>query len=153
MVPAMRCSRKQRWTRREIRSREGLEPSATVFRGAGTPAPLTSLLALSFGAIGLLGTIVLASLVAHEARERLEGEVGGQLAELAEHMAGNLDLGMFERWRDIQIAASLEPLRDPSADLASKHAVPESIHRTYPTYSLVALIGPDGRVLTTSKAS
>ncbi len=93
---------------------------------------------------------MLASLVAHEARERLEGEVGGQLVELAEHMAGNLDLGMFERWRDIQIAASLETLRDPSADLASKHAVPESFHRTYPTYPLVALIGPDGRVLTTS---
>lgn len=121
------------------------------FSGAPERLPrLRLLLALSFGAIGLVGTIVLASLVAHEARERLEGEVGGQLAELAEHMAGNLDLGMFERWRDIQIAASLETLRDPGADLASKYAVLESIHRTYPAYSLVALIDPDGRILTTS---
>jgi len=68
-------------------------------------------LALSLGGIALAATLTLATFVTRYATGRMEAEVGTQLAEVAGHMAANLDQGMFERWRDIQIAASLDTIR------------------------------------------
>ncbi|WP_409567638.1 sensor histidine kinase [Methylobacterium sp. J-030] len=111
-------------------------------------------LALGFGTLGLLATLALAALVSRDATARLEAEVGGQLAEIAGQMARSLDLGMFERWRDIQIAAASDSLRDPgasaAASTAAKRALMERMQATYPAYSIIGLIDPDGRVAVTS---
>ena len=114
------------------------------------PPPLRVVLALSFGGLGLLATLALAALVSREATRRLEAEVGGQLAEIAGQMARSLDLGMFERWRDIQIAAASDSLRDPGAGTAAKRALMARMQATYPAYSIIGLIDPDGRVAVTS---
>lgn len=117
----------------------------------GWPVPrLRVVLALGFGTLGLLATLVLAALVSRDATARLEAEVGGQLAEIAGQMARSLDLGMFERWRDIQIAAASDSLRDPRSGTAAKRALMARLQATYPAYSIIGLIDADGRVAVTS---
>ncbi|WP_043358049.1 cache domain-containing protein, partial [Methylobacterium sp. B1] len=118
-------------------------------RGWGTPR-LRVVLALGFGTLGFLATLALAALVSREATRRLEAEVGGQLTEIAGQMARNLDIGMFERWRDIQIAAASDSLRDPGTATAAKRAVMERLQATYPAYSIIGLVDADGRVSATS---
>lgn len=111
---------------------------------------LRIVLALGFGTLGFLATLALAALVSREATRRLEAEVGGQLAEIAGQMARGLDIGMFERWRDIQIAAASDSLRDRGTGSAAKRAVMERLQATYPAYSIIGLIDADGRVSVTS---
>lgn len=111
---------------------------------------LRVVLALGFGTLGFLTTLTLAALVSREATRRLEAEVGGQLAEIAGQMARGLDIGMFERWRDIQIAAASDSLRDPGTGMAAKRAVLERLQATYPAYSIIGLIDADGRFSVTS---
>ena len=111
---------------------------------------LRLVLALSLGALGLAATLAMAALIAREATARLETEVGAQLGELAEHTARTLDLGMFERWRDVQVAASLDVFGDPAVPLAEKRAVLTRLQQTYPAYSIIALVDPDGRIAATS---
>lgn len=133
-------------------ARAATSPAAPIGRTVprrGAPR-LRVVLAVSFGAIGFLATLALAALVSREASRRLEAEVGGQLAEIAGQMARGLDLGMFERWRDIQIAAASESLRDPGVGAAAKRGPMERLQATYPAYSIIGLIDPDGRVAVTS---
>ncbi|MGU3388133.1 sensor histidine kinase [Methylobacterium sp. D53M] len=111
---------------------------------------LRVVLALGFGTLGFLTTLTLAALVSREATRRLEAEVGGQLAEIAGQMARGLDIGMFERWRDIQIAAASDSLRDPGTGTAAKRAVLERLQATYPAYSIIGLMDADGRFSVTS---
>lgn len=126
------------------------EPVARAGLHRGPAPRLRVVLALGFGTVGFLATLPLSALVSHEASRPLEAEVGGQLAEIAGQMARGLDLGMFERWRDIQIASASDSLRDPGAGAAAKRAVMARLQTTYPAYSLIGLIDADGRVAVTS---
>ncbi|MFC7665618.1 hypothetical protein ACFQWF_27590 [Methylorubrum suomiense] len=112
--------------------------------------PLRLLLALAFGTLGIVSTLVLALLVHGQATARLEEEVGAQLDELTAHMARTLDQGMFERWRDVQVAAALDTLRAPDAPLPAKRAVLERLQTTYPAYSILLLTDARGRIVATS---
>jgi two-component sensor histidine kinase len=134
-------------------ARPGLPVDVDVASAAwpnGSGPSIRAVLALSLGGIALAATLALATYVTRYATGRMEAEVGTQLAEVAGHMAGNLDQGMFERWRDIQIAASLDTIRSPSGTLVDKRAVLKSIQETYSNYSIVGLIDASGRVVATS---
>lgn len=115
----------------------------------GVPS-LRLVLALALGALGLVSTLVLSAAVSHEATKRLETEIAAQLQEVAGHMTQALDRGMFERWRDIQIAATNDTLRDPAASDDSRRAILERLQTTYPDYAILAFANPAGRLLVTS---
>ncbi|HEV2559227.1 MAG TPA: hypothetical protein VGU45_11415 [Microvirga sp.] len=70
---------------------------------------------LTIALVALAATVAMAVLVSRETGERLRRDIGSDLEELAVHMADKLDRGMFERWRDIQVAAALDTMRDPGA--------------------------------------
>ncbi|GAB6844313.1 two-component sensor histidine kinase [Methylorubrum rhodinum] len=112
--------------------------------------PLRLALALAFGTLGIVSTLALALLVHGQATVRLEQEVGAQLDELTAHMARTLDQGMFERWRDVQVVAALDTLREPDAPLPAKRAVLERLQTTYPAYSILLLTDAAGRIVATS---
>ncbi len=124
--------------------------AGTRFVRSWPALPLRLVLALAFGTLGLVSTLVLALLVHHQATARLEVEVGAQLDELAAHMARTLDQGMFERWRDVQVVAALDTLREPGAPLPAKRAVLERLQTTYPAYSILLLTDAAGRIVATS---
>ncbi|MFC4172691.1 sensor histidine kinase [Microvirga sp. GCM10011540] len=104
--------------------------------------------ATTIAAIGLLATAALVILATRETSERLRQDIGANLTELATHLADNLDRGMFERWRDIQVAASLDTMRDPNVSLDAKSAVIERLRSTYPDYAAIAFMSPDGQIRT-----
>ncbi len=108
--------------------------------------PLRLVFAGIIAAMALLATAALAMLASRETSERLRREIGADLAELAVHMTDKLDRGMFERWRDIQVAASLDTMRDPGVGMEAKGVVIESLRATYPDYAAIAFMTPDGRV-------
>ncbi|PHK93600.1 hypothetical protein CR162_17620 [Pseudoroseomonas rhizosphaerae] len=126
-------------------------------QGASTAPPppggrqigLRSLLALFFGLIGLFAAGT-ASLVASQGvYSQLRDDAGAELAAAAERVADLLDRGLFERMRDIAIAASSDTLRQPGIGLQDRRAVLRRVQETYPDYAILLQIGPDGRVLAT----
>ena len=115
---------------------------------AGHRLSLRLVFATTIAAIGLLATAALVILASGETSERLRWDIGADLTELATHMADKLDRGMFERWRDIQVAASLETMRNPAIDLDAKSIVIQRLRSTYPEYAAIAFMSPDGKVAT-----
>lgn len=111
---------------------------------------LRALLAVSFGALSLLVALVIALVVGHATDQRLRADIGAELAGTAEHLADMLDRGLFERQRDIQIAAAMGEMRDPDAPVEVRRHVLRQIQATYPDYAIVIFISPEGRVLATS---
>jgi two-component sensor histidine kinase len=107
---------------------------------------IRTLFAFSFASIGVLATLGLGVLATCETSERLRTRIGADLAELATHMADRLARGMFERWRDIQVAASLDVMRDPTSSPEAQLGVIERLRSTYPDYAAIAFINPDARV-------
>jgi two-component sensor histidine kinase len=113
---------------------------------AGHRLSLRLVFAITIAAIALLATAFVTVLASRETSERLRRDIGADLAELATHMADKLDRGMFERWRDIQVAASLDTMRDPNITMDAKSIVIERLRSTYPEYAAVAFMSPDGQV-------
>ncbi|WP_328702859.1 sensor histidine kinase [Arenibaculum pallidiluteum] len=105
---------------------------------------LKALLAACLGGIGLLFTVGTAMLIQAEATGRLHGQITAKLDALAQQVADKLDRGMFERWRDMQIAASLDTIRSPTASADARRAVVQRLQDTYPHYPWIGFITPDG---------
>jgi two-component sensor histidine kinase len=109
--------------------------------------------ALTIAGLCLLATAAATLLASAETSTRLRSEIGADLVELAHHLADTLDRGMFERWRDMQVAASLDTMRDPNLPAAAKRVVIERMRATYPDYAAIGLMDPNGRVLTATVPS
>ena len=114
---------------------------------------MRALLGGAFLIVGFLAAAVAATAVGAGAVERLREEAGADLAAAAAQVAELLDRGMFERWRDLQVPASLDTICDPAASPDAKRAVLKRLEETYPDYAVVVLIGADGRVSVTSDGS
>ena len=73
----------------------------------------------------------------------------GQLfTKLAHHTTELLDQGMFERYREIQIVASLETLSNPDTTNAEKRSLLETLQKTYPDYyAWIGLTDSQGQVV------
>lgn len=102
--------------------------------------------ALAFGAVSAAGL-----LASRAATEALRQGAATELAQAARHIAETLDRGMFERWRDVQVAAAHPVLRDPAAAPEAKREALRHLDATYPDYALVFLIRHDGRIDVTSR--
>jgi two-component sensor histidine kinase len=113
---------------------------------AGHRLSLRLVFAITIAGIGLLATAFVTVLASRETSERVRRDIGADLAQLATHMADKLDRGMFERWRDIQVAASLDTMRDPTVSMDAKSVVIERLRSTYPEYAAVAFMSPDGQI-------
>jgi signal transduction histidine kinase len=108
---------------------------------------LRARIALSFGASTLLLSFILSVVVGQTSANALENDVGLFLSDLAYQMTDKLDRGMFERYRDIQIAAALPEMRDPQIPLSQKRALLERLQSTYPNYAWIGLTDTNGIVL------
>jgi len=111
---------------------------------------LRVVLAAAFGLLGLLGTFASSLAVGELAGRRIRADIGAEFAGTAERVADLLDRGLFERLRDIQVAASLESMADPAASPATRRAVLRRLQETYPDYALLMFIDPAGTVTATS---
>jgi two-component sensor histidine kinase len=111
---------------------------------------LRAVLAICFGGLGLIAALASSLAVAAVADRRIRADIGAEFTAAAERVADLLDRGLFERLRDVQVAASLEAIADPKAPPASRQAVLRRLQETYPDYAILFFIGPDGRIQSTS---
>lgn len=67
---------------------------------------------------------------------------------LAAHMAATVDVAMFERFRELQLISSLEPLQGLwRSDAATIRATLNKLQASLPAYAWIGLASPDGTVL------
>ena len=131
-----------------------------IFQPLGQPRPphrsrytqpsLRTVLAASFGALGLIATLASSLAVGRIADRRIRADIGAEFAAAAERVADLLDRGLFERLRDVQVAASLDAMTDREAAPAARQAMLRRLQETYPDYAILFFIDPDGRVQATS---
>lgn len=116
------------------------------------PQSLKAHLALAFGSITLILTIVLGLLIGQTTTRQVQRDIGHSLAELAFQMSDKLDRGMFERYRDIQIVAALNMMRDPTTDPAERRTLLEKLQDTYPDYAWIGFADTQGSVQASTKS-
>jgi len=105
---------------------------------------LRTMLAACLGGVGLVFTVGTALLLHAEADGRMQRIIGDQLQQYAGQVADKLDRGMFERYRDLLVATSLESVRSAGASRDSRRAVVQRMKDTYPDYAWIGFIEPNG---------
>ncbi|MGF7174174.1 sensor histidine kinase [Azospirillum doebereinerae] len=105
---------------------------------------LRTMLAACLGGVGLVFTVGTAVLLNAEAGGRMQGVIGDQLHQYADQVADKLDRGMFERYRDLLVATSLDSVRSPDASRDSRRAVVQRLKDTYTDYAWIGFIEPNG---------
>lgn len=103
-------------------------------------------LGLTVGMIILLLSIFVSVVLGQYLRGVSEYQSGNDFAELAFRMTDTLDRGMFERYREIQILATLDVIRDDSITIDSKRSLLDQLQRTYPNYAWIGLTDAQGVV-------
>ena len=106
-------------------------------RGLGT------YLALVFSLLSILVTAVLVLVSEHIAGDQVRSSIGSNLAALASQTTGRLDRAMYERYREVALAAERLANADP-AEIRDEIA---AMQRSYPNYAWIGYVDPSGRVL------
>ncbi|MBD2070865.1 PAS domain-containing protein [Leptolyngbya sp. FACHB-671] len=101
---------------------------------------------LTIAAIALIFSMLASLTIGQTATQQIEQDAGQDLAYLAYQMADRLDSGMFERYRDIQIVATIDTIRDSNSPITAKRLLLEKLQSTYPAYSWIGLTNPQGTV-------
>jgi signal transduction histidine kinase len=118
-----------------------------LLRALDPRSNLSIRLGLVAGGIALLSSLLFTIIFSQRALQTSEIERGQAFAELAFQMTDKLDRGMFERYREIQIMASLDVMRNPTASAAEKRQLLELLQTTYDTYAWIGLTDTDGLVV------
>jgi len=105
-------------------------------------------LVLVVGLIGLLAAAALSYGMGYFASEQIKRDKGSLLAELASQMAREMDKGIFERRREIQIVASLQLLGDAKVPTEEKRQLLETLQVSYQNYAWIGFTDTEGNILT-----
>ena len=110
-------------------------------------APLRYTLAIGFGLFAASLTFALSGVLENFASRQLRAQIDGELAATAAQMRDKLDRGMFERFRDVQIAASLIDVFSTEAPRNAQRSWLETLQATFPDYAWIGFTDASGRVL------
>lgn len=113
---------------------------------AWTSASLGVRLGIAFGSITILLSAILGRISGNLAEEEIKQDIGQDLTQIAQQMAGSLDQNLFERYREIQIIAGLEPFRNPQASDSEIQAVLDTLQDTYSIYAWIGFADQQGVV-------
>lgn len=129
-----------------------VSPSRTV-RGWNAKAgrsqldlPVRQTIAFAILAIGLASTLIVAGTVGENLSKRLEQQAGLALARHAALVAGTLDRGFYDRWRDLQVAAAIDAEKLARGTDGNRRAVIDHIVASQPDYVWVGYAQRDGIV-------
>jgi len=103
-------------------------------------------LGIVFGGITILLSVISSEIAGSFARQKIQEDLGRDLSQLAYQMSSELDHNMFERYREIQIIAGLQPFSDPEATDSEKRSLLDTLQSTYPSYSWIGFADQDGTV-------
>ncbi len=112
--------------------------------------PRNSLVARISYATALV-TVVLSVVLGYYAgamsRAQIEKDLGKTFLSRSQHVVDVLDRGMFERYREVQIVASLDDIRNPLVSVDKKRAILEKLQTTFDAYAWVGICDADGKGL------
>lgn len=97
--------------------------------------------------LGVLFSQVSAYLIRKSFVEQIETDKGLLMAEMAHQMAGEMDRGVFERLREIQIIASLPMLADQKVSFVEKQALLERVQASYRNYAWIGFTDIEGNII------
>ena len=102
---------------------------------------------LVFAAWAVVLTSLISVVLTQVATQQLKSQVGNNLGEVAFQMADKLDRGMFERYRDIQVAASLTSRLRLNRNPAEMKRLINNLQATYSDYAWIGLTDLEGTVI------
>ncbi|MEE3624698.1 ATP-binding protein [Nitrospirillum sp. BR 11752] len=109
--------------------------------------PLRLRLALTFGILVAVATLAATLVIGGLAARRVRTDIARQMADIAFQTGDKLDRGMFERWRDVQVAASLTSVFRVGADEDRQRRWLDRLKQTFPSYAWIGFADPYGRVM------
>jgi diguanylate cyclase (GGDEF)-like protein/PAS domain S-box-containing protein len=112
---------------------------------------IAPLLSASSAILALALTLIVVQLIDSFATDQVETDIRQGLAELAFQTTDQLDRGMYERYREVQLMADRFEIRDASIPKDAKRALLHSMQETYPYYAWIGLTDRDGKVLVATK--
>lgn len=119
-----------------------------VLRALNPRYSLRAQVALIFGLLTIVLTILTSLLVEHMAQADLEAASGDALGALAYNMADALKRDVFTRYQDLELLSLTVPLSDPDTPLDAKQRILERFQEIYPHYAWVGLADLSGQVVT-----
>jgi HAMP domain-containing protein len=105
------------------------------------------LAAMVFGGAALGCTFLLGEIAGAIFRTKLERQTGQMLETLACQVSDKLDRTVYERYREIQFATGLGPLRLPEATPAERRRMFEAMQKAEADYAWIGLADPTGTVI------
>lgn len=108
---------------------------------------LRARIGLLTGGFAVALTLLIVAVAVRITRNQVRSDAGAMLAAEAAQTAETLDRGVYERFREIQVAAGIDPIRDPAVAAESKRALLERMRGTYPDYAWIGLTDTNGHVL------
>ena len=106
--------------------------------------------ALFFGLVAVAFTVLVASLAGRSLRQSLERQLGGHFETLAGQMSDKLDRTIYERYRTLQLAATLAPLRATDATSTDRRRVLTALQESTPDFAWIGFVDPTGRIDTST---
>jgi len=109
--------------------------------------PLHSLrarIAWATAGVAIMLSVSLSYWAASITTNQIEARQGHAFARHAHNVAEMLDRGMFERFREMQVAAVLSDIQDPDVPLNTKRKVLERIQSSFNAYAWVGMCDANG---------
>ena len=78
-------------------------------------------------------------------KEQIEQREGSAFASHAHHTAEMLDRGMFERYREMQVASVLSDINNPRISNDSKRKVLERMQKSFNAYAWIGICDANGK--------
>ncbi|MDD2776630.1 MAG: EAL domain-containing protein [Gallionella sp.] len=105
---------------------------------------LVAKMSYAFALVSLVLSVILSYYAAEISRDQIEREQGASFVRRAQHIVDVLNRSMFERYREMQIVASLDDIRNPSVSIDKKRAVLEKLQLNFDAYAWIGICNPEG---------
>lgn len=112
---------------------------------------LVAQISYAFALMSLVLSVVLGYYAAEMSRTQIEHEQGENFVRRAQNIVDVMNRSMFERYREMQIVASLDDIRDPNVSLDKKRVILEKLQANYDAYAWIGICDPEGKGMVGTK--
>lgn len=108
---------------------------------------LVAQISYAMALVSIVLSVALSYYAANLSRHQIEQDLGKHFLHRAKDIVDVLDRGMFERYREVQIVATLNDIRTPSVSIDQKRIVLEKLQQTFNAYAWVGICDTQGKGL------
>ncbi len=106
---------------------------------------LVARLSYAFAGVSLILSVVLGFYAAESSRRQIEQDEGQRFVSEARDVIDVLDRGMFERYREMQVVAKLDDIRQPDVPVEKKREVLEGLQHNFDAYAWIGVCDLQGK--------